>query len=103
MPARKPAILFLHCAAALALLAGALPARAQETQLGRVDFATSGSAAAQARFLRGVAALHSFWFEEALDEFRAATAADPNFLMGYWGQAMAYNHPLWAEQDTAAA
>jgi hypothetical protein len=23
--------------------------------------------------------------------------------MGYWGEAMAYNHPLWAEQDTEAA
>jgi hypothetical protein len=103
MPARKPAILFLRCAAAFAVLAGALPARAQETQLGRAEFPTSGSGAAQAHFLRGVAALHSFWFEEALDEFRAATAADPNFLMGCWGQAMSYNHPLWAEQDTAAA
>jgi tetratricopeptide (TPR) repeat protein len=23
--------------------------------------------------------------------------------MGYWGEAMAFNHPLWAEQDTEAA
>jgi tetratricopeptide (TPR) repeat protein len=50
-----------------------------------------------------LAALHSFWYEEALEAFREATAADPEFLMGYWGEAMAHNHPLWNEQDTEAA
>jgi tetratricopeptide (TPR) repeat protein len=24
-------------------------------------------------------------------------------MMGYWGEAMTYNHPLWSEQDPAAA
>jgi hypothetical protein len=24
-------------------------------------------------------------------------------MMGYWGEAMAHNHPLWSEQDIAAA
>src|SRR4030095_4484615 len=82
--------------------ANALDASAQ-SQLGKVVFPTSGSPEAQAHFLRGLAALHSFWFEEALDEFRAATKVDPDFVMGYWGEAMAHNHPLWAEQDTEAA
>jgi len=76
---------------------------AQESQLGRVDFPTSGSAKAQTHFLRGLAALHSFWYEEALDAFRESTKADPNFMMGYWGEAMAHNHPLWSEQDLTAA
>jgi tetratricopeptide (TPR) repeat protein len=71
--------------------------------LGEVDFPTSGSKAAQPAFLRGVAALHSFWYEEALEAFREATKADPDFAMGYWGEAMAHNHPLWGEQDTEAA
>ena len=71
--------------------------------LGEVDFPTSGSKAAQPAFLRGVAALHSFWYEEALEAFREATKADPEFAMGYWGEAMAHNHPLWGEQDTEAA
>jgi tetratricopeptide (TPR) repeat protein len=75
----------------------------QESQLGKVEFPTSGSDHAQSHFLRGVAALHSFWYEEALEAFRAATNADPDFMMGYWGQAMAYNHPIWKEQDTEAA
>ena len=76
---------------------------AQTGALGQVDFPTSGSKAAQAHFLRGVAALHSFWYEEALEAFQAATKVDPDFVMGYWGEAMAHNHPLWNEQDTEAA
>jgi len=75
----------------------------QESQLGKVEFPTSGSEHAQGHFLRGVAALHSFWYEEALEAFRAATNADPDFMMGYWGQAMAHNHPIWKEQDMEAA
>src|SRR5919205_731712 len=80
-----------------------LSVKAQESQLGRVEFPTSGSKEAQAHFLRGLAALHSFWDEEALDAFRESTKADPDFAMGYWGEAMTYNHPLWSEQDIAAA
>ncbi|MGH7963539.1 MAG: META domain-containing protein, partial [Candidatus Binatia bacterium] len=63
-----------------------------------------GSAAAQAHFLRGVAALHSFWYPVALDEFRASTTVQPDFMMGYWGEAMAHNHPIWGDpQETEAA
>ena len=76
---------------------------AQESQLGRVEFPTSGSAKAQQHFLRGLAALHSFWYEEAIDAFRESTKVEPDFAMGYWGEAMTYNHPLWSEQDLAAA
>ncbi|MDQ2922376.1 MAG: tetratricopeptide repeat protein [Acidobacteriota bacterium] len=75
----------------------------QNSQLGKVEFPTSGSDKAQALFLRGLAALHSFWYEEALEAFREATRIEPDFMMGYWGEAMAQNHPLWSEQDTAAA
>ena len=75
----------------------------QQSQLGKVDFPTSGAPVAQSHFLRGIAALHSFWYEEALDAFREASKADPEFMMAYWGEAMAYNHPLWSEQDTASA
>ena len=76
---------------------------AQESKLGRVEFPTSGSKEAQAHFLRGLAALHSFWYEEALEAFRESTKVDPDFAMGYWGEAMTYNHPLWSEQDIAGA
>src|SRR5215213_788350 len=76
---------------------------AQESQLGRVEFPTSGSEKAQAHFVRGLAALHSFWYEEALEAFRESTKVEPDFAMGYWGEAMTYNHPLWSEQDLTAA
>jgi tetratricopeptide (TPR) repeat protein len=81
----------------------AVSSSAQQSKLGQVNFPTTGSEKAQSHFLRGLAALHSFWFEEALDEFRQSTAIDSDFVMGYWGEAMAYNHPLWAEQDTESA
>lgn len=86
----------------LLILNPALDVKAQQSKLGRVSFQNSGSEKVQEHFLRGLAALHSFWFEEALDEFRESTRIDPDFAMGYWGEAMAYNHPLWAEQDTEA-
>ena len=53
--------------------------------------------------MRGLAALHSFWYEEALEAFRESTKVEPDFAMGYWGEAMTYNHPLWSEQDLTAA
>jgi tetratricopeptide (TPR) repeat protein len=81
----------------------ALSVTAQESQLGRVEFQTSGSEKAQAHFLRGLAALHSFWYEEALEAFQESTKIEPDFTMGYWGEAMTYNHPLWSEQDIDAA
>jgi tetratricopeptide (TPR) repeat protein len=79
-------------------------AKAQQSSLGQVDFPTSGSQKAQAHFLRGVAALHSFWYEVAREEFVESTRIEPDFMMGYWGEAMSYNYPLWANaQETAAA
>jgi tetratricopeptide (TPR) repeat protein len=74
-----------------------------EGKLGTVSFPTSGSGEAQGYFLRGVAALHSFWYEEALNSFRQSTKTDPGFVMGYWGEAMAHNHPLWDQQDASVA
>src|SRR5262252_5738055 len=97
---------YMVASTALILIAGmhgTINVRAQTSQLGNVNFPTSGSEKAQAFFLRGLAALHSFWYEEALEAFRESTKAEPDFMMGYWGEAMSYNHPLWSEQDTAAA
>ncbi|MDN5752855.1 MAG: hypothetical protein L0H15_06190, partial [Nitrosospira sp.] len=46
----------------------------QKVKLGKVSFPTSAeSEKAQALFLRGVAALHSFSYELALDAFRRVT------------------------------
>ncbi|SCY28731.1 Tetratricopeptide repeat-containing protein [Nitrosospira sp. Nl5] len=76
----------------------------QEVKLGKVNFPTSAeSEKAQVLFLRGVAALHSFSYELALDAFRQAMETEPDFVMAHWGEAMAYNQTLWGQQDTEAA
>ncbi|MGZ3427216.1 MAG: hypothetical protein ACXVCV_11240 [Polyangia bacterium] len=91
---------------ALALLATSTCAfakgRAPATPLGHVDFPVTGSEAAQRHFSRGLLALHSFWYEEAREEFREATRAQPDFAMGYWGEALTYYHPIWGQEDVAA-
>jgi tetratricopeptide (TPR) repeat protein len=66
-------------------------------------FENSGAPAAQEPFLRGLALLHNFEYPRAAEAFRQAQAADPGFAMAYWGEAMTYNHPIWMEQDAAAA
>jgi tetratricopeptide (TPR) repeat protein len=50
---------------------------------------------AQSEFKRGVAWLHSFMYEDAIDAFRAAQTIDPGFAMAYWGEAMSFSQPLW--------
>jgi len=86
-------------AIAAAWMAAAAAAGAQTGALGRTEFPTSGSPAAQEHFLRGALLLHSFEYPDAADEFRKAQALEPGFAMAYWGEAMTYNHPLWMEQD----
>ena len=72
-------------------------------ELGSISFSTSGAAAAQPRFIEGVKDLHSFEFDEAAEAFHQAQQLDPNFALAYWGEAMSYNHPLWAQLDLPAA
>lgn len=67
--------------------------------VGRISFPNSGSPAAQADFLRGVAWLHSFGYEDAIDAFRAAQKADPSFALAYWGEAMSFSQPLWFYEE----
>jgi tetratricopeptide (TPR) repeat protein len=83
------------------LAIGIAAAGAQE--LGTITFPTSGAAAAQPAFLEGVKALHSFQFDEAAEACRRAQQADRDFALAYWCEAMSHNHPLWAQQDVAAA
>jgi tetratricopeptide (TPR) repeat protein len=72
-------------------------------ELGSINFPTSAKPAAQAPFLTGVKALYNFEFDIAADAFRDAQKADPSFALAYWGEAMSFNHPLWAQQDLPAA
>jgi tetratricopeptide (TPR) repeat protein len=72
-------------------------------ELGNIAFPTSGAAAAQPKFIEGVKDLHSFEFDEAAEAFHQAQQLDPDFALTYWGEAMSYNHPLWAQLDLPAA
>lgn len=74
------------------------PAWAQ-SEVGEVSFANSGSPEAQEPFLRGLALLHNFEYEDAAEQFQKAQKADPDFAMAYWGEAMTYTHPIWFQQD----
>jgi len=81
--------------AAVVVLMFALGANAQDHEhalaadkLGTVAFATSCSAAAQPRFNRAIALLHSFEFRRAIDGFGATLATDPSCAMAEWGIAL---------------
>lgn len=74
-----------------------------QSRLGTITFPNSGAAAAQPAFLRGTLLLHSFEYEDATRSFREAQRIDPNFAMAYWGEALSYTHPVWNQQDLAAA
>jgi tetratricopeptide (TPR) repeat protein len=66
-----------------------------ETQLGTVHFPVSCAASVQKPFQRGVALLHSFWYEEAEKEFIDIGKDDPHCVMVHWGIAMSVWHQLW--------
>jgi tetratricopeptide (TPR) repeat protein len=64
-------------------------------RLGTVSFPTSCAADVQKPFERGVALMHSFWYEEAQKQFAEVAAKDPKCAMAYWGQALSLWHQLW--------
>ena len=70
-----------------------------ETQLGTVHFPVSCTASVQKPFARGVALLHSFWYEEAEKAFLQIAKDDPTCAMAHWGVAMSLWHQLWNEPD----
>jgi tetratricopeptide (TPR) repeat protein len=78
-------------------------AQSPPATVGEVSFPNSGSSAAQSEFLRGLAQLHNFEYEDAARHFRRAEEIDSNFAMAYWGEAMTKNHGVWHDQDRDAA
>src|SRR5256885_16896246 len=70
-----------------------------ETQLGTVHFPVSCAASVQQPFQRGVALLHSFWYEEAEKEFLDIAKDDPKCAMAHWGVAMSLWHQLWKRPE----
>ena len=89
----------------LAVLIGGFTALGAETSVvpepgdlraaGTVDFPVSCAPAVRPEFMRGVALLHSFFYEEARRIFTAVAEKDPTCAMAQWGIAMTWWHPIW--------
>ncbi len=70
-----------------------------EAQLGTVHFPSSCAPSAQKSVERGVAMLHSFWYEEAEKQFQQIKKDDPQCAIARWGVAMSLWHQLWNRPD----
>src|SRR6266481_5794142 len=63
--------------------------------VGKVTFPITSAPEAQSDFARGVALLHSFFYEEARRVFASVSDRDPKCAMAQWGIAMTWWHPIW--------
>jgi tetratricopeptide (TPR) repeat protein len=77
------------------------PAAAAGERLGTVSFAVSCSPPVRAAFVRGVALLHDFWYQEAQRQFEQIAKSDPTCSMAHWGIAMSVFHQIWDRPDEA--
>ncbi|HXY13361.1 MAG TPA: hypothetical protein VEI26_02555 [Terriglobales bacterium] len=68
-------------------------------QLGTVHFPTTCTENVQKSFERGVALLHSFWYEEAQKQFQQIAQDDLHCAMAHWGISMSLWHQLWNHPD----
>ena len=66
-----------------------------------VSFPVACGADIQPRFDAALAALHSFWYGQAVKEFTAITEAKPDCAMAYWGIAMSVWNQIWAPPTPA--
>ena len=74
---------------------GTVPEPGDLRAAGKVSFPVSCAPAVQSDFNRGVALLHSFFYEEARRVFTSVAEADPKCAMAQWGIAMTWWHPIW--------
>jgi len=63
---------------------------------GDLSFPISCGAQIQPRFDAALAALHSFWYGEALQEFTAISQSDPDCAIAHWGVALSVWNQVWA-------
>ena len=92
--------LVLYVLVAAAAIAQDDPA-SHHHDLGRVNFPVACTPEAQKTFERGVALLHSFWYDEAEKTFSQVIRIDRTCAMAYWGTAMSLYHPLWTPPAAA--
>jgi tetratricopeptide (TPR) repeat protein len=74
---------------------GTVPEPGDLRAAGKVSFPVSCAPAVQSDFNRGVALLHSFFYEEARRVFTSVAERDPKCAMAQWGIAMTWWHPIW--------
>jgi tetratricopeptide (TPR) repeat protein len=63
--------------------------------VGKITFPITCAPDVQSDFARGVALLHSFFYEEARRVFTSVAERDPKCAMAQWGIAMTWWHPIW--------
>jgi len=68
---------------------------------GKVEFPISCMPSVESEFSRGVALLHSFFYEEARRVFTSVAERDPKCAMAEWGIAMTWWHPIWTPPTPA--
>jgi tetratricopeptide (TPR) repeat protein len=89
----------LVCCSILALPLAANASSDPAERLGTVSFSVSCAPAVQADFVRGVALLHDFWYQETQRQFELIAKADPACAMAHWGVAMSLYHQIWDRPD----
>src|SRR4029077_13448815 len=62
----------------------------------------AAQSAADAAYQHGLAALHTFEYEDANEAFREARRLDPQMAMAYWGEAMTWHQTLWRHENVPA-
>jgi hypothetical protein len=92
------AVLSLSACMFVPSLLSAAPREADE-HLGKVEFASSCSAAAQPLLEKGAALLHSFQYLQSENTFAEAAKLDSKCALAHWGKAMALYHQLWDFPD----
>src|SRR5437773_6990775 len=95
----RPAVLVVTLASSLLAVRDVKSATGPEPgdlrAAGKVEFPISYAASVQSEFSRGVALLHSFFYEEARRVFTSVAERDPKCAMAQWGIAMTWWHPIW--------
>src|SRR3712207_1485971 len=86
-PTMKPKRLVIAASLITAALTSGAIAQ-QDDNLGKVNFPASCDPKVQAEFERGMAMLHSYWFNYARRTFEGVLQQDPNCAMAYWGIAL---------------
>src|SRR2546430_15082002 len=68
-------------------------------ELGTVHYPVYCDASVQKPFERGIALMHSFWYEEAEKQFLQIAEHDPDCGTAHWGVDMSLWHQLWHQPD----